>query len=205
MSNPLQPAIDALKADIAEAELKILPLKAAVNTLCRKLGLPDEYQIDDLSGTGPREIVLSWRLDQFVNRSLAGCVAEILGARRDAGLDGPASIDEIFDALMAGGFKFQGTSGSDENTKRAIKIALTKNTAQFVKIRDDIFGLKKWYGASRGSSVKRSSKPSKSPSDSSGEDDPEPEDSSEQENAQDVDGFTDDQSEPDQDDDEETT
>lgn len=150
MSDSLKIAIDELIAQISEKEAELTPLKIAVNTLCRQVGLPEQYILESgRSGVAASLPQVTWRLDQFTNRGLATSVVDILETRKSRGLDGPATIDEIFDALTAGGYKFTGTSGSDENTKRAVKIALTKNTAQFVKIRDDIFGLKKWYpGAS---------------------------------------------------------
>lgn len=158
MNDALKAAIDELIADITAEERKLEPMKMAVNTLCKKVGIPDAYVIGEGSpGTASGPLAITWRMDHFTNRPLATCVAEILETRKERGMDGPASIDEIFSALTAGGFKFQGTSGSDENTKRGIKIAVTKNTAQFVKIRDDIFGLKRWYGGRGGGGKKSAS------------------------------------------------
>lgn len=154
MSESLKAAITELIAQIRAKEAELDPLKFTVNTLSKQLGLPEVYTLSGDSTGASSSRSISWRLDQFTGKGLATSVCEILEARKAAGFDGPASIDEIFEALTAGGYKFFGTSGSDENTKRAIKIALTKNTAQFVKIRDDIFGLKKWYP---GKTTKRSS------------------------------------------------
>jgi hypothetical protein len=55
-----------------------------------------------------------------------------------------AAGDDIYAALVAGGFKFEGNTGTEDNQKRALKVALTKNTAQFVKIGEN-FGLRSWY------------------------------------------------------------
>jgi hypothetical protein len=158
VSQAIQTAIEELMAQITAKEAEVAPLKIAVNTLCRQLGQPDAYSN---VGGGPSQqgspVTLSWKLDQFHRRPLATCVVEILETRKSRGLEGPASIDEIYSALKEGGYQFEGTSGNEENTKRAIKIALTKNTAQFSKVKDDIFGLKKWYSGSGRSTRKSAS------------------------------------------------
>jgi len=149
MSTPYDSAISEIKQKIAAKEAEITPLRITVNELCKLAGLPEEYSGIEQGGvTSPeaRKGSLAWKPDHFFGRPLATCVVEYFEARKKAGLDGPASIDDVFDALCEGGFKFEGTTGSEANTKRAIKISLTKNTAQFVKVRDDLFGLKKWYG-----------------------------------------------------------
>lgn len=143
-------AIDELVSEVAAKEAEIAPLKLAANTLARKAGITEPFQNVTFTGvpTPSRTNSLVWRKDHFYNRSLAGSVTEILEARKSHGIDGPASIDDLYDCLKGGGFRFTGTSG-DENTKRAIKITLTKNTTQFSKIDEDHFGLKKWYGPAR--------------------------------------------------------
>jgi hypothetical protein len=148
MSTPIEAAIAEIKEKIAAKEREVLPLRITVNELCKIAGLPEEYpnvNSPDASTTATAATTLSWRSDQFFGRPLAGCVVEYFEARKKAAKEGPATVDEIYEALSAGGFRFEGTSGSEANTKRAIKISLTKNTAQFVKVKDDLFGLKKWY------------------------------------------------------------
>jgi hypothetical protein len=148
MSTTIISAIAEIKSKIAAKEREILPLRITVNELCKIAGLPEEYPGADASGndrTTTATTSLNWRSDQFFGRPLATCVAEYFEARKKAGMEGPATIDDIFEALQAGGFKFEGATGSEANTKRAIKISLTKNTAQFVKVKDDLFALKKWY------------------------------------------------------------
>jgi hypothetical protein len=151
MSERLIAAIEEIEAQIKakEAEL-ITPLKITINQLCQLIGEPARYAIDGSGATGqPKRNILNWKSDQFFNRPLATCVTEYMDARESAGLERTASIDDIYEALSKGGYKFEGASGNDENTKRAIKISLTKNTAQFAKISENVFGLKKWYGGVR--------------------------------------------------------
>jgi hypothetical protein len=146
MKPDYQPAIKGLLEEIARIDATARPLKMSVNTLHRLMGEPEPFDLDNVENnhaTAARPP--TWRVDQFTGRVLSTCVVEILETNREHGLDGPATVDELFAALTAGGFRFQGTSGNEENTKRAIKIALTKNTTQFTKIKDDLYGLKKWY------------------------------------------------------------
>ena len=147
MSERLIAAIEEIEAQIKLKEAEVItPLKIAINQLCQINGEPARYEIDGMGASGqPKRNVLNWRADQFFGRPLAGCVTEYLEARENAGLERSASIDDIYEALSKGGYKFEGSSGNEENTKRAIKISMTKNTAQFAKIGENLFGLKKWY------------------------------------------------------------
>jgi hypothetical protein len=158
MSQTLKAAIDeivqevsVIEAEIAAKLAEAAPLKLAANTLAKKVGIAEPFT--DVNSpvattTVPRVKTVAWRSDQFFNRPLAECVSEILETRKASGKDGPASMDEIFDALKAGNYRFGG-SGSDENSKRAVKISLTKNNQYFAKIGEDSFGLRKWYGPGR--------------------------------------------------------
>jgi len=151
MSERLKAAIEEIEAQIVAKEAEILaPLKITVNHLCQLIGEPARYQVNGTGASGqPKRNALNWRTDQFFGRPLAQCVTEYFEAREAAGLERPANVDEIHEALAKGGYKFEGTSGNDENTKRGIKISMTKNTAQFTKIGENLFSLKKWYPNAR--------------------------------------------------------
>lgn len=162
MSQTLKAAIDELIAEVSvvEAEIaaklaEVAPLKLAANALAKKVGMAEPFT--DVSSPAvthaPRARVISWRSDQFFNRPLADSVVEILDTRKASGKEGPADMDEIFEALKAGGYRFTG-GGSDENSKRAVKISLTKNNAYFAKIGDNSFGLRRWYPAGKSATKK---------------------------------------------------
>lgn len=150
MNNAFIQALEAIKEQIAAKEVRLLaellPLKNTANQLCKLAGVPDAYIIDgtDAPAAGGKK-TLKFKEDQFFNKSLAGSVVAYMEAREEAAMERPASVDDIYDALVSGGFKFEGSTGNPDNSKRALKIALTKNTAQFVKIGEK-FALKKWYG-----------------------------------------------------------
>jgi hypothetical protein len=140
-------SIAPLRRQIAAEEATLGPLKATANQLCKLAGIPEIYSGFDGGPAAAPDQALRFRPDQFFNRNLADCVVEYLTARKDNGPKHgpwPASVSEIYDALISGGYKFQGTS--DENNKRALNIALVRNTVQMAKISDGVFGLRKWYG-----------------------------------------------------------
>jgi hypothetical protein len=165
MQDAFLPAIQAIKTKIAAKEAEIAPLRQELatqeaeispltptaNELCKLAGLPPEYSLDVPNGTltpqtnssAPR---FSIRPDQFFNKDLSEAAVEYLTARKTVNGDtpSPATVDEIYAALVSGGYKFNGTS--DASNKTALKTALTRNTAQMAKISDDLYGLRKWYG-----------------------------------------------------------
>jgi len=112
-------------------------------------GLPELYTVEATHGVLPPtpRAELKFRTDQFVGVGLSEAVAEYLEARKATGtMEAPATLDEIYDALISGGFKFGGATDNPSNHKRAMNIALTRNTAQIHKINDNTFALRKWYG-----------------------------------------------------------
>lgn len=146
MNDQLKVAIEALQAEIAQKEREIiLPLKQAANQLCKIMGEEMAYDLSDDSGSSPKSAKPTWKIDQFFNKGLSPSVVHILTWKKESGADGPMSVDEIYDSLIAGGFKFEG-GGTPDSQKRSLKINLVKNTAQFAKISENVFGLRTWYG-----------------------------------------------------------
>lgn len=67
-----------------------------------------------------------------------------------AGGHDAATVNEIYDALVLGGFDFQ--ARNEDNAKRGLRISVSKNTAAFVRVGgagDAAYGLKEWRPASR--------------------------------------------------------
>lgn len=146
MSNAIHVAIEELVKQIEEKEAEIVPLKVAVNSLCKTIGEEDRYSNTSMVSERS-EAKLSFGKDKFHGVPLATSVATYLEMRKDAGLEKSATVEEILSALMSGGH--DSLSGSEDNKLRSLKISLTKNTAQFSKIGDDRFGLKSWYKSTR--------------------------------------------------------
>src|SRR5690349_12766590 len=114
----VQQEIDSLTQQLAEK-------KRMVNGLCNLIKQPPMYADADLipsSGMGPT------RADEYYGQPLATAIRMILERRQLAKL-GPATVNEIYDALIAGGYKFNTTV--EEHAKRGLYSALTKNTVTF--------------------------------------------------------------------------
>lgn len=82
------------------------------------------------------------RNDQFYGQPLATAIREFLQMRKAAG-GGAASVKEIYDALVRGGFKFE--ARDDVNAQRGLRQSLTKNSITFHKLPNGNYGLLEWY------------------------------------------------------------
>lgn len=157
MAEHIKQTIADLQNRLKEQEKTVLDTKRLINNLCKLADLPPLYADADLEvATGPS---LSIQSDQFYGQPLATCIRQILEMRR-ALKQGPATVNEIYDALAAGGFKFE--TKNEDNSKRGLRISLTKNTSIFHKLPNGKFGLLEWYP---------SAKPAKPKEDGAGEDD----------------------------------
>jgi hypothetical protein len=128
-----------LQDEIRKQEAKTAEDKRFANKLCERMGMPPAYAV-----TEPQEssIPLSIQADQFYGQPLAGAIRTILEMRR-ALKQGPAGLNDIYSALIAGGYKFE--TKNEENSKRGLRQSLTKNVAQFHKLPNGMFGLTEWY------------------------------------------------------------
>lgn len=137
----LGPVMTRLVNAIDELEDQIRQKKRLVNELCREYQRPARYQDVD----APRAASLqSLSRDQFYGRPLASVVREYLemrGPSNRGGL-GAASVSEIYDAMVAGGFGFETKDAA--NAKRGLRTALAKNTQAFHRVGDN-YGLIEWY------------------------------------------------------------
>lgn len=139
MSDHVNKTVEMLKGQIQEETEQTNQKKKMVNSLLELEGLPSIYQdIDSTVG----EYSLSFRSDRFYLQPLATAVRDILEARRASNL-GSASINEIYETLVAGGFKF--TNTRDAINKRTLSISLAKNSVTFHKLPNGEFGLLEWY------------------------------------------------------------
>lgn len=144
--NPYERAINDLVAKIDERMKPIIEDKRMVNKLCDHANLPPRYPDVETDATRGS---MTFRRDQFHAKPLATAVREFLEQRgpSDRGGLGAATVNEIFDALVAGGY--QPETDDLENAKRGLRIALTKNSVTFYRIEGGPFGssygLLEWY------------------------------------------------------------
>jgi hypothetical protein len=136
-----EPIVNRLVKAVEELEAQITQKKRLVNELCREFHQPVRYPDADapkVSSSG------HFGRDVFYGRPLATVMREVLEARgpSNRGGLGAATVTEIYDALAAGGFKFE--TKDEANAKRGLRIALAKNTANFHRV-GDAYGLAEWY------------------------------------------------------------
>lgn len=140
MSDHFQQSIAAFQETLREQESKVIKTKRLINGLCEASGMPPMYPDAELQEGG--SVALSIRGDQFYGQPLATCIRQILEMRK-ALQQGPATVNDIYAALLQGNFQFD--TKNEENAKRNLRISLSKNTAIFHKLPNGKFGLLEWY------------------------------------------------------------
>lgn len=130
--------INRYVAKIHEHERAAAKIKKLVNDMLEIDGKPPMFA-DIAAASAP---TASFRADQFFNQPFASCVRAVLEARAAVN-QGAASVDDLYDALLAGGFNFEQKDQSI--AKRNLAISMGKNTVTFVKLPNGLWGLKEWY------------------------------------------------------------
>jgi hypothetical protein len=129
-----------LQLHIRELEEEIVLIKKAANRIRARKGEPPLYNEAELTESGS---ITAMRSDQFYGKPLFTAMKEFLVMRRRANL-GPATVNEIYEALARGQMKFD--SEDVTNRKRNIRISLSKNSSIFHRMPDGShFGLREWY------------------------------------------------------------
>jgi hypothetical protein len=138
MSEHIDQTIADLQRHIADLTEQANDAKKTINSLCKMLGRSAMY--DDLDT--PAVIINSpKRGDEYHGRPFATVVREILEQRRAANL-GPASLDELYDTMIEGGYIFTGKD--NDVKKRGLSIAVAKNMT-FYKLPNGRIGIREWY------------------------------------------------------------
>lgn len=154
MDEGLSQAVALLEAQLKKQERAALDTKRAVNAIYMAAGESPRYSDSDLGeSTGPS---LAIRSDQFYGQPLAASIREVLEMRR-ALKQGPATVNELYEALLQGGFKFD--TKNEDNSKRGLRISLTKNTVTFHKLPNGKFGLLEWYPNAKSAKPKVNGEP----------------------------------------------
>ena len=143
--------IEMVQAQVRELEQQLAEKKRVANDLCKLAGQSPCYSDAELVSGG---VTTSIRSDEFYGKALASVVHQILEKRAAAGL-WAASVNDIYDAMKAGGYLF--TAKSDENAKRGLYISLGKNTTTFHKLPNGNYGLLAWYPEAKKENGKKSS------------------------------------------------
>ena len=141
-------SIPDLQKELLEIETKAIKIKEMINFLCEMEGEQPLYQDFQTSMAIRTEL----KGDEYHGRPQATVITEILENRKNKGL-GPASLDELYNEMMAGGHQFTGRTAPIQ--KRGLAIAMSKNP-KFYKLPNEKLGLKSWYPV-----AKESEKPKK--------------------------------------------
>jgi hypothetical protein len=163
MSESIKTAILELQQHLQSLEDESADTKRTINSLCKRMGTPPLYaNVDSKSAitTGPI------RADQYYGKALATVAREILESRQAMNL-GPASVAEIYDRMVEGGFVFD--TNNVDNAKRVLRISLAKNTAMFHKLPGGTYGLLEWYPAVKSQKKNGSNKAAEADEDGDGE------------------------------------
>lgn len=139
MSESIRQTIEELKRHVADLEAQAIDTKRTVNSLCRVVNEPAAYSDEEMAIS---QVAKALQGDEYVGKPLASAVRLVLEARKKAG-QGPATLDDLFVSLEAGGYEFD--SKNDETSKRGLAISLAKNTTTFYKLSGGKFGLAEWY------------------------------------------------------------
>ena len=148
MSDHITKTIEDLKLKVSEHEEAARRTKHMVNELCIMAGADKIYaDVDIPKAHKPTHL----RGDEYYGKGQATAVREYLELRKSTN-KGPATIDEIHDALSAGGYQFDAKLG-----KRGMAIAIAKNTHTFHKLPNGKIGLMEWYPDVKESKSKKGS------------------------------------------------
>lgn len=143
--NEFNLVVGRLIKSIDELEGTLAQKKRLVNELCAEYGRPPRFsEVERVRSMG----VGALKRDQFYGKPLATAIREYLEMRgpSDKGGLGAASVNDIFSALSEGGFKFE--TKNEANSKRGLRIALSKNTVTFHRVGES-YGLLDWYPNAR--------------------------------------------------------
>jgi hypothetical protein len=136
-----QAVIAKFEEDLQKHEAEVSRIKRTINDLCRMAGGSPRYsdaELDPASSAGR-----TLRSDEYYGQPLASAVRAILERRRAAG-QGAATVAQLYDELVSGGYEFETKDAN--NAKRGLRISLTKNPI-FHRVPNGSYGMKEWYPA----------------------------------------------------------
>jgi hypothetical protein len=137
------------QAKLRQLENQVIETKRGINTMLKLFGREPLYADAELEVETATPAASG--KDRFYGQPLAKVVRWVLEDRKTAG-DGPASVSQIYEAMIAGNYKFD--SDGPENAKRGLRISLTKNSTVFHKLPNGEYGLRSWYPAIKDKPVK---------------------------------------------------
>jgi len=139
MSDHFEQTIAELQKTLVKQEQEVIKTKMMINSLCVYANKPPLFSDASLTTS---EVSGITRTDQFYGKPLASAVREVLNIRQNSNI-GPATVKEIYELLLEGGYSFDAKDA--QNAQRNLRISLAKNVALFHKLPNGRFGLVSWY------------------------------------------------------------
>ena len=131
--------LDAMIENIRIKDAEVTNLKRAANTFFRAAGEEPPYpeaDADNPDVTGPMRL----RPDEFYGKGFATAARAFLVRRKQA-----VEAEEVVRGLELGGFDFEGQGWKEADRLRIVSMSMAKNTAQFHRLPNGLFGLREWY------------------------------------------------------------
>lgn len=136
--------IEELRLKITEKENELVEMKKTVNQLCKLARISPIYTVEVEQGNTSIGLL---RGDEYYMQPIATVIGWILERRKVSGL-GPATVNEIYNSMKDGGYKFD--AKDEENAMRGISISMCKNVVKFHRLPSGKFGLTEWYPELKG-------------------------------------------------------
>lgn len=140
----VEKTLNLVVAQVEELERQVADKKRTANDLCRLLQQPPMFgDVESVNSS------MATRPDEFYGREMPEVIRTVLEKRKRANL-GAATVSELYDAIVKGGFHFQTTNAA--YAKRGIYSVLASNDG-FHKLPDGRYGLIIWYPAARSAGI----------------------------------------------------
>ena len=139
MSEHVLQTIEDLKREISKIEIDLSEKKRMANFLSKSMAGGDEiYPVESADNSN---VLLPTKGDEYYGKSATSAVRLILEARKST--LGPATVAELYETLVKGGYQFE--TDSPVNAKNSLRVSLSKNSGIFHKLPNGKYGLVKWY------------------------------------------------------------
>ena len=138
MADHVLKTLEDLKKGISSLEAQLNEKKKMANYLSGMAGNSDIYAVQS---NEPASVMPS-NGDEYYGMPAVTAIREVLNARKSANI-GPATLGEIYDTLIAGGYHFD--TATETNARNSLRVTLSKRSATFHKIPNGKYGLVKWY------------------------------------------------------------
>lgn len=138
MNDPSEALISKAEEKLKQQEADVRATKKFINQILVFNNKLPRYPDDDPSTS----IQTSFHGDEYVGKSQTTACRQILERRKAANL-GPATIEELYIDLLAGGYQFDAKDA--ETAKRGMYQTLTRNSGIFHRLSNKKYGLTAWY------------------------------------------------------------